>query len=52
MSFIFEFEIIAEEDKPKAPPKRKLSDWVELGSNSVRQKRKVFLLNVLPILRD
>ncbi|MGS1687052.1 DNA end protector protein (plasmid) [Klebsiella pneumoniae] len=31
MSFIFEFEIIAEEDKPKAPPKRKLSDWVELG---------------------
>lgn len=40
MSFIFEFEIIAEEDRPKPPPKRKLGEWVELGIKFRRAKLK------------
>jgi len=40
MGLIFEFEVIAAEDLPKPPPKRKLDDWVRLGVEFRRLKAK------------
>lgn len=38
--FIFEFEVISDDDKPTPAPKRKLDDWVELGIKFRRAKLK------------
>lgn len=38
--FIFEFEVISEDDMPKPQPKRKVGEWVELGVNYQRAKLK------------